>query len=351
MPPEDGTLMEGETGGIMDGAAEEAAELFAQIAGAGEGGQGSGSSEGQGPESPTGTGDQASGASEEGTPTSDKAGEGDQTGKAGEGEGEKPPPYDQDPKWKAARAAEAELNSILEEHGFTSADDLKEALSKPAADKLGDEDPEQLMREVQEYRQLRQQQEAERLRQQEEGETPEETIERLRQENDTLKRAEAERAETERAIAESRRALERYEKMATDIVDKLELGGKPERDLALQLLGVGNPLDDVELNDRKAVADALRTQVPAVKKAIDTIRQRAVDDYAAGKSHIVPGKKAREAAEAGGKPGQQPPAQRPGTEAPPKTDIVEDPTAEFQDIEKTLVQEILRESGEIAAQS
>ena len=359
MPQPDGTLMEGETGGLLDGAAEEAANLLMDAAG-GSGSSGSGSSapgtgEGQGPESPTGTGNQE-GASAEPSPSSKEGGgEADKGntesgGESGsEGEDGKPPPYDQDPKWKAARAAESKLNSILEEHGFTNPDDLNEALKNPLADKIGDEDPEQVLKDAKAYRDMQAQRSEEDARRQEENETPEETIERLRQENQNLRTAEAERSERDQALEQSRQTIERYDRAATDLVETLDMG-KHERELALKLLGVGNPMDEVDLDDRKAVASALREQVPAVQKAINTIRQRAIDEYAAGKSNLVPGKKAQEAGSE--KPASaQKPGQGQGEQPKPGTGIVTDPTAEFQDAGTQFENELLNLVGEIAPQS
>ena len=149
----------------MEGAVQEATALFEQaLAG-----------EGQGPESPTGTGGEpGTGASGEGSPTSTR-GETGTTTESGTGKegGEpkddaskddesKPPPYDQDPKWKQARAAEKALNELLEEYNFTSTDDLKEALQKGTKlheTELGDdEDIDTLVKEAREYREWKRRQ-------------------------------------------------------------------------------------------------------------------------------------------------------------------------------------------------
>ena len=57
----------------------------------------------------------------------------------------KPPPYDQDPKWKAARAAQAKFESILEKHGI-DAEDLDALLESGSsvADILGARDAKTL---------------------------------------------------------------------------------------------------------------------------------------------------------------------------------------------------------------
>src|SRR3972149_2023725 len=45
-------------------------------------------------------------------------------GKVDDKSTEKPLPYDQDPKWKKARAAEARLETILKEHNFLDVEEL-----------------------------------------------------------------------------------------------------------------------------------------------------------------------------------------------------------------------------------
>jgi hypothetical protein len=321
---------------VMAGAAEEAAELFAQMAqdpGAGVQGPaqtpGGEQQQGQQPATPPGDTTGETGASDEGTPTSTKA------------EGEKPPPYDQDPKWKAAREAERTLNTLLEEHGYTNVDDLKTALKTgtDAEKLLRGEDPEQVLKDAQEFRRLQQEREEEEARRLEEDELPEETVERLRKENQRLK---SEREKQARAAADEQRSaqvLERYQRMVTDLVDKMDLGSKPERNLTLRLLGVENPIDALDIDDRQAVAQALREESPRIQEMIKAIRQHAVDEYAAGKSKLVPGSSHKQAPPAQAAP---PPASQEkgkGTERPP---VATDITAEFDDIKSEMTSELKR---------
>ena len=63
---------------------------------------------------------------------------------------EKPAPYDQDPKWLAARAAEKSLNDILLEHDIEDVDALKVMLNNDMklSEILGDRDAKQLIQDA-----------------------------------------------------------------------------------------------------------------------------------------------------------------------------------------------------------
>lgn len=222
------------------------------------------------------------------SPTDDKGQEPDSpTGT--EKEGDKPPPYDQDPKWKEARAAQKRLNEILDDNGYDSVEDLVEDLREglQIRDLIGDRDAEEVVEKaktLEKYEEYWAQQEHERRK---EEETPEETIERLEKEKKELlsSKQTEEEAEKERIAAqkEAQANLDRYEQTVTSIVSESEDLNETEQGLAKLLLGLENPAIDVDITDRKAVREMATSQMAQVTKMIQAIRQDAIDKYAEGK--------------------------------------------------------------------
>lgn len=230
---------------------------------------------GQEPGSPSGD-DPNQGASGEGTPTSTKV---------------KPPPYDQDPKWKAARAAERTLQSIMEEHGFANEAELREALDGGLSLKqlIGQRDAKALVdaaEKLQRYEAYWAEQEALKKEQQE---TPEQTIARLKQEKKALQDSQQRRVDDEKAAKESQDAVSFYnseaERVAGIIVPDRQ---NPAFELMTLMLGKDNPVLDVDVTDRVGVRRAMKAVAGKFHKFISGIKQSAIDEYVAGKSDIRP---------------------------------------------------------------
>lgn len=216
--------------------------------------------------------------------------------KQGKGDDDtKPLPYDQDPKWKAARAAQAKFESILEKHGI-EADDLDALIESGSSisEILGARDAKTLtstitqlkkdaeyLKEVKAYWK-----EQEELKQKDEL-TPEQ---RAEMSESKLKAYEKEQADKKAKAAEEQSikvALNNY----TEQVDKaVEASGFEGEDAAMAklFLGVDNPFNEVDITDRKAVREMAKTNAAKLKTFLDGVRQKAVDEYAKGKSKIVP---------------------------------------------------------------
>ena len=63
---------------------------------------------------------------------------------------------------------------------------------------------------------------------------------------------------------------------------------KDEAEVLKLHLGVDNPFNKVDLEDPKAVKEMIADSSKQFLKSIKAIKQQAVDEYAAGKSKIVP---------------------------------------------------------------
>lgn len=223
---------------------------------------------------PGGAGGEEEGGSEEG-------------GEAGDGD--EKPPYDQDPKWKAARAAEKRFNEILENHGFKSAEDLVEALKSGQSlrEIVGDRDAEQMKSDADEMAKTRAfwaQKEAEKR---ESEESPEETIDRLKREKKEMYDHFTRESEDRQAVEESQRVLKDFDTSMTSLVSAdTDLANVQE--IALLALGVGNPATEVDPTDQKASKQAATQVIAKLKEALAARDQAVIDAYVKGKSTITP---------------------------------------------------------------
>ena len=211
----------------------------------------------------------------------------------------KPPPYDQDPKWKAARAAEKAVQDILSEHSLLDIEELKDALKSGLSLKqvLGSRDASKLIQDAEEYAKVTAKTELERRSQQLGNETPDETIARLTQERDS---AISDR-DTVKSDVEARQHSEKVVKDYVEDVDRvIGLMETPipdtEKSLLRLVLGVDNPSNIIDIEDRKAVREMAQTGVKTFQSTIQAIKQQAIDDYAAGKGKLVVSSRSQEGA-------------------------------------------------------
>lgn len=250
---------------------------------------------GQSPESPTGP---AASGGEPATPA-DKNAPVTQTETT-------PLPFDQDPKWLSARAAEKQLTTILEQYGFDTAEDLEEALESGVSlqELLGDRDAESLIESadtLSRYEEHWSKQEREKTL---ENETEVDTITRQERENqelrDKLKRVD----DTNRETAESKTLLKDFNSTITEVVKNSSLPG-PESEMAQLLLGVDNPMNIIDIGNKSEVGNTATTVLKKFSNFITDLKQTTIDEYVAGKSNITPIS-----------PTDTPPATKPGAPIP-----------------------------------
>jgi len=228
--------------------------------------------QGQSPESPTG-----SAASGEGSAASNDK------------ESATPLPFDQDPKWKSARAAEKQLTTILEQYGFDTSEELEEALESGVSlqELLGDRDAESLIESadtLSRYEEYWSKQEREKAI---ENESEVDTITRQERENqelrDRLKRVEDGNRET----AESKILLNDFNNTVAQVVKNSNLPD-PESEIAQLLLGVDNPMNIIDIGSKSEIGNAAGTMLKKFSSFITDLKQTTIDEYVAGKSNITP---------------------------------------------------------------
>ncbi len=182
----------------------------------------------------------------------------------------KPLPWDQQPKWKAARQAEKKLNDLLKANDLDDPDDLLDLVQrgKTVKGKLADLNQiDEIMEKaakLDKYEAYWRDQEEKKRR---EAEDPNETIARLehalRNKYATEHHKEAQRQQTEKA----KEAIQSYEREVSGLVKDLDVP-KDQQGFVLEFFGVGNPANDTDITDRKAIK-RLFTEGMKKKEAYD----------------------------------------------------------------------------------
>lgn len=197
---------------------------------------------------------------------------------------EKPTPFDKDPRWKSARTAEKKLNDLLKANGMEDPDDLVDLIEhgKAVKGKLKDlNDLDSIIKDAEEIRRYRPYWQEQQERKRREQEDPEQTMARLEKELRAREKAERAREEARRQADSAKAAIGNYERDVTGLVRDLDIP-KEQRDFVHKLLGVGNPTNDIDITDRKAVKKVV-TDLLKEKEAYD---QAVINHYLKGKGEV-----------------------------------------------------------------
>lgn len=206
---------------------------------------------------------------------------------------DKPLPYDQDPKWKKARAAEAKLQALKEKYGVLEDDELDRMLEshKELKTKIGDRNPDELLQAEELAKQIRADKAKADLEKARTEGSPDEYIAKLEKENRQLQESIAEDKQNRRAREESQRILQEYTTAADKIIDTMTEDApvsQDERDFMRLLMGIDNPINQMDLMDKPTLQKEMRNSVDKFVKFVKTVRSKAVEDYVAGKKPVVP---------------------------------------------------------------
>lgn len=196
----------------------------------------------------------------------------------------KPLPWNEQPKWKAARQAEKTLQTLLKANDLENVDDLIELLEsgKVVKGKLSDlnqlDELTAKAAKLDQYEEYWKQQEEHQRR---DGETPEETIKRLDRELKAKNNAEARKKAEQAEQVEAKKALENFDREVKTLADGLDIP-KEHQGLFLELCGVGNQANDIDITDRRAI----KRMVADSHKKYEALKQVIIADYLKGKEAI-----------------------------------------------------------------
>lgn len=223
------------------------------------------------------------------TETSDKQGEKSDT-KPGEGDQGKPLPYDQDPKWKKARAAEKTLNEILEKHGLLNAEELAERLERGESLQklLGSRDAKKVLDDADYANRVRENWDKQKLEKKYADETPEARVERLERENEELRNTHEQFKSSVESREHAKQVIANYNVEVDRVISSLETPlPDTEKTLLKLYLGVDNPANMIDIEDQTAVRKMARESMSRFQTLVQTIKQAAIEEYVAGKSKLA----------------------------------------------------------------
>lgn len=200
-------------------------------------------------------------------------GEGKDGGRAGEGGDDKRP--------RTTQAVEA----ILDKYGLTTPEELQEFIDGLAGmkSKIGDADLDEIMEShetLKAYRREWAKQEREKLK---EKESPEETIARLEREREDLERQMAKGEQRRKQSEAAKRHLEEFARTVVSTIEADEAIPEEYRPFAAALLGVKNPINDVDIRDKAAVRKAWKAYGARVVKDFE---QAVIRRYREGKAAL-----------------------------------------------------------------
>jgi len=245
---------------------------------------------------------------------------------------EKPLPFDQNPKWKKARAAEARVDKIIEKYGYDDIDELEAALDEgnTISELIGKRDAKKLIEDSQTLEKYREYWEEQKLKEQEAEETPDERADRLAKELRSLKQQTDEKEKTAKEKKALAAALVDYENVVENIVGQQKFS-KEEAEMASLLLGVKNPFNVIDIEDKLAVKKMAKENTAKFKTFVDKIRQEAIDEYSKGKSKFIPIS----------------PTVPPAKESVSKQDLPKDASVDdvFSKLQKTLIENLSKGMG------
>ena len=201
--------------------------------------------------------------------------------------GEEKLPFDQHPKWKAARAAEKALQDLMEANSLDSVDELVELVEsgKTTKGKLGqvsESKLEELMTKaatLEKYEAYWRDQEEKNRRQ---TEDPEQTIKRLEAEKRALMAKKDEEKERAKLAEETKKIWDSFDREVETLVDAVEDVPKALKPFYVQFFGVKNPASTVDFKDKRAI----RKMVADGLKVIDAYNQEVIRNYVGGKKQI-----------------------------------------------------------------
>lgn len=183
-----------------------------------------------------------------------------------------------------AGTAKIDVDTILDEHGLESPEELQEWLKnyRDLKGRIGDEDFDEI---VEGYETLKTyqgewaKQEEAKLR---EKETPEETIARLEKEKAELAGKRKQERQQIKNAESAKKAIDGFNKTVNSAIEANADVPKEWRPYVAEFMGVDNPIHEVDIEDRAAVRKLAKAGVAKMQKFANMV----IKQYADGKLEI-----------------------------------------------------------------
>lgn len=203
---------------------------------------------------------------------------------------EKPLPYDKDPKWLKARAAEAALDKMLKTHGILDAEELEQRLARgeDLGKLLGTRDPKQLIEDAEYAARVKTEWDKQKTAKQYEGETPDVKLTRLEKENEDLRKAHETYKNSIESKEQANLVVNNFNKEVNRVISAQELPvAESERELLTLVLGIDNPSNSIDIADQTAVRKMAQEGIAKFRTLVQGLKQAAIQDYVAGKTTLA----------------------------------------------------------------
>jgi len=194
-------------------------------------------------------------------------------------------PWHKDPRFKNDLGLLKTAKSLMESNKLDSVEELKELIESGKKVKGKPVDLDNLDEIVAKAAKLDKYEaywKDQKEKQQREGETPEDTIKRLEGEKKQLESEHRRKSEADKQAADAKKALKAYESEVETLVSEVEAVSKEHRPFVLEFFGVGNPANEIDITDRKAVKKMVADGV----KKLESFKQAVIADYLKGKEKI-----------------------------------------------------------------
>jgi len=184
-------------------------------------------------------------------------------------------PFDKHPKWQAARAAEKQLNEMMERNGFEDVEALMSALDKgmKLEEALSDRDIETLLERdelLSTYEKHWAEEERRKLR---ETETPEDTIARLeREKQEVQEKYESDRTQRQQA-EDAERTVRDFNSNMEKFISKSDIPDEYQS-FAKLILGIDNPILDIDISDKGAVNSTASNLIETLRSFEESVIAR-----------------------------------------------------------------------------
>ena len=186
---------------------------------------------------------------------------------------------------KGLETANAKLQKILKANDLEDPDDLDDLVKsgKAIKGKLSDVN---ILDDIIEKATRLEKYEAywadQKKRQERENSTPEDRATKAERELEFERGTRLREAAQKKQVDETKMAIKEYEKDVQDLIEEATVP-KEHRSFILELFGVGNPSNDVDLTDKKAIKKLVADGI----KKVETFKQSVIAEYLKDKKGIV----------------------------------------------------------------
>jgi hypothetical protein len=200
-------------------------------------------------------------------------------------------PFDKNPKWIKARAAEKAIQKIMDETGLLDLDEVKDAIlsGKSLKEALGDHDLDSLKKNSTAYKEYQKRMENEPDPDADPNGVPDEKLAKALQTVEDLTAELQGIKDTARRTEEDERIFDEYSSDVDKILeidDNISLD-ETETKLFKSVMGIENPSTEIDIENRTEVRTMVKNSVKGFQATLQEIKQKAIDDFSAGKSEMV----------------------------------------------------------------